>query len=108
MKIAVPALTLIALMSAAQDTRTFTGSISDELCGQGDHSQMRMGPTDTECARACVESHGTSYVLFDGTTVYALAGSQKLDAFAGRRVHIVGVLDAMTLTITMHSIAPAQ
>lgn len=108
MKIALPALPLIVLMSAAQDTRTFTGTISDDMCGRGDHSQMRMGPTDAECARACIESHGASYVLFDGTTVYALAGSQKLDAFAGRRVHIVGVLDAMTLTITMNSIAPAQ
>jgi hypothetical protein len=108
MRLALLGLPLIALMSAAQDTRTFTGTISDEICGRGDHSQMRMGSTDAECARACVESHGTSYVLFDGTTVYGLAGSQKLDAFAGRRVHIVGVLDAMTLTITMNSITPAQ
>lgn len=108
MRIALPALPLIALMSAAQDTRTFTGTISDDMCGRGDHSQMRMGPTDAECARACIESHGASYVLFDGREVYTLAGSQKPDAFAGRKVRVVGVLDAKTRTITVSSIVQAQ
>ena len=70
-------LLLIGLLAASalggvQATRTFVGVISDEMCAL-DHSGMRMGPTDAECAHACVEEHDAAYVLVDDGRVYRLS-----------------------------------
>jgi hypothetical protein len=102
------ALLLIIAASAAADTRTFTGTITDDMCPKADHSQMRMGPTDGECATACVSAHGASYVLHDGKNMYALSGPKMLEQFAGRRVRVVGSLDAKTRTIRVDSITAAR
>ena len=39
------------------------------------------------------------YVLYDGKNVYTLSDQQRPGKFAGRRVKIVGTLDAKTKTI---------
>jgi hypothetical protein len=69
------------------------------------HSAMQMGPTDADCARACVAAHGARYVLFDGKNVYALSDQKTPEKFAGQAVRITGTLDAKTKTITVQSIA---
>jgi hypothetical protein len=102
------ALLLIVAASAAADTQTFTGTITDDMCPKADHSQMRMGSTDGECATACVSAHGASYILHDGKNVYTLSGPQTLERFAGRRVRVVGSLDAKTRTIRVDSITLAK
>jgi hypothetical protein len=101
---------LLALtgLSAAQSPQTFTGTITDDMCMRADHSQMKMGPTDADCVKACVASHGASYVLFDGKAVYALSDQQSPEKFAAQKVTIVGTLDARTKTIHLQSIAPAK
>ena len=38
-----------AALLAAPGKQTFTGIITDDVCGKAGHSQMRMGPTDAEC-----------------------------------------------------------
>lgn len=95
-------------LSAAQGPQTFTGVITDEMCPLGDHSRMQMGPTDAECARACVMAHGSEYVLFDGKRAYQLSDQESPDSFAGVKVRVVGVLDAKTLTIAVQSIEAAR
>lgn len=57
---------LVGALVAQPGKNTFTGSITDSECATGDHSHMRMGPTDAECTKACVEIHGAQYVLWDG------------------------------------------
>jgi hypothetical protein len=104
MRTATVALLVIAGLSAAQGPQTFTGTVSDDMCARGDHSQMRMGSTDAECTNACVSGHGAAYVLFDGKNVYTLTGRQTLDPFAGRKARVVGTLDAKTRTILVESI----
>jgi hypothetical protein len=96
------------VMAAAQRSQTFTGLISDEVCSKGNHSEMRMGSTDAECAMACVSAHGAEYVLFDGKNVYRLSGRQSLEQFAAQKVSVVGVLDPKTQTIRVDSIALAK
>ena len=96
-----------ASLSAAQDTRTFSGTISDEMCAGVGHASMRMGPTDAECTTACVMSHGAAYVLESGTDVYLLSDQKSPEAFAGQKVNVVGTLDARTRTIRVDSIAAA-
>jgi hypothetical protein len=99
----VPLLVIVG-SSGAPGARTFTGTISDDMCASGGHAQMRMGPTDGECTRACVDAHGAAYVLADGKRVYTLNGRQ-LDKFAGQKVSVVGTLDEKGTTITIESIA---
>jgi hypothetical protein len=100
----VVALAVIAALSAAAGAQTFTGIISDDICPRGDHSHMRMGPTDAECAIACVSAHDAAYVLYDGKNFYKLIGRQALEKFAAHKVKITGELDAKTQTIRMDSI----
>ena len=63
-------------LSAAPAKRTFTGVITDDMCANGDHSHMQMGPTDAECTLACVSAHGALYVLYDGKYIYTLSDQQ--------------------------------
>ena len=101
---------LLALtgLSAAQSPQTFTGVVTDDMCAMGGHATMRMGPTDAECVKACIASHGASYVLLDGKTVYVLSDQKMPDRFAGQKVTVVGTLDAKTKTIRVESIAAAR
>ena len=108
MKTAIAGLLAIAALSASQQSRTFAGVLSDEMCAKADHSQMRMGPTDAECTTACVSAHGAAYVLYDGRNVYTLNSRQPLDTFAGRKVRVVGALDAKTAVIRVDSITLAE
>ena len=103
-------VSLIALtaLSARQSTETFTGVITDSECATGDHSRMRMGSNDAECARACVSAHGASFVLYTGKEVYALSDQQTPDQFAGQKVRVTGTLDAKTKTIQVKTIMAAQ
>lgn len=67
------ALLASATMFATQSRQTFSGTITDEECPISYHSGMRMGPTDTACAIACVQDHGGRFVLYDGKEVYRLS-----------------------------------
>ena len=97
-----------AALLAAQGKQTFSGAITDDECSRADHTRMRMGPTDAECARNCVKGHDASYVLVDGKEIYALSDQKAADTFAGQKVKVVGALDAKTKTIRVESIAAAK
>lgn len=98
----------LASVSAAPATKTFTGVITDDMCAKAGHASMRMGPTDADCTRACVDVHGASFVIYDGKTMYRLSDAKKADAFAGQKVRVVGALDQKTNTIQVQSIAAAR
>jgi hypothetical protein len=95
-------------LSAAADKKTFNGTITDTMCAKGSHGVMRMGPTDADCARACVSVHSARYVFYDGTEVYTLSDQKATEKLAGKKVTIVGVVDAKSKTITIESIAPMK
>ncbi len=108
MKHLIVSLLLIAAQSATPGTQKFTGTITDDMCTEADHSRMRMGSTDAECAIACVSAHGALYVLYDGKPYYRLSDQRTPEKFAGQRVTVVGTLDAKTRTIQVDSIAAAK
>ena len=83
---------------------TFRGVIIDAECVRGGHAAMRMGPTDAECAQACVLSHDSTYLLEDGANVYRLSDQKAPEKFAAQRVIVVGSLDEKTRTIQVESI----
>jgi len=95
-------------LTAAPATQTFTGVITDEMCANTGHAAMRMGPTDAECAAACVSIHDAAYVLQDGKIIYKLSDQRTPGKFAGRKVKVVGTLDARSATIAVTSIAAAD
>src|SRR5262245_11016195 len=102
------ALLVHLVVVAAQSTKTFTGTISDDICARGDHSQMRMGSTDAECTTACVSAHGAAYVLYDGRNVYKLSGDKPIEPFAAQKVRVTGAYDPKTQTIRVDSITAVR
>lgn len=108
MKFLFAALLSVAALSASQAKQTFTGTITDSECAEAGHSRMRMGPTDAECARACVSVHDGAFVLLDGNNVYRLSDQKTAETLAGQKVKVVGTLDAKTRTVIVESIAAAN
>ncbi|HVG84008.1 MAG TPA: DUF5818 domain-containing protein [Vicinamibacterales bacterium] len=106
LKMLFAGLLAAATLGGAQSTRTFAGTISDEMCALN-HAAMRMGPTDAECTHACVEEHDAAYVLADDKTVYRLSDQAAAKPFAGRKVKVVGTLDEAHNTIIVTSITGA-
>ena len=96
-------LATVALAAAAGKQR-FTGVITDSMCPDGDHSHMRMGPTDAECTTACVSIHDAMYVLYDGKQTYSLSDQKSPEKFAGKKVTVTGTLNAKSKTIQVDSI----
>ena len=108
MKPLIFSLLIIAALAAVKGKQKFTGTITDSMCAEADHSRMRMGSTDAECTIACVIAHGAMYVLYDGKEVYTLSDQQTPEKFAGKKVTVTGTLDARTRTIQVDSITAAQ
>jgi len=108
MKSLVASFLIVAALPPAQGQQTFTGVITDDMCARGGHAQMRMGPTDAECTKACVMAHDAAYVLDAGQNVYALSDQKTPETFAAQKVRVVGTLDARTKTIRVSSITAAE
>jgi hypothetical protein len=104
----VVTLAAVAVWAAPPAKPTFTGVITDSMCSDGDHSHMKMGPTDAECTTACVSIHGASYVLYDGKVAYTLSDQKTPEKFAGKKVTVTGTLDSKTKTIQVDSITAAK
>src|SRR5579862_1330937 len=101
-------LFIIATSLIAQSPRTFKGVITDSMCPTGDHSHMKMGPTDAECTLACVQAHGAEFILWDGKDAYNLSDQKSPEKFAGKKVTVTGSLESKTKTIRVASINAAK
>lgn len=101
-------LLVVAALAAAPAEQTFTGIVTDDNCPNADHSRMRMGPTDPECAKACIDAHGAVYGLYDGNGFYNLSDQKTAEKFVSKKVKVTGTLDAKTKTIQVDSIAPEK
>ena len=95
---------LFALGALAPAAPTFTGTITDSMCANADHAPMRMGPTDAECTKACVEEHDAKYVLYDGKQTYELSDQRAAEKFAGQKVRVTGTKDDKKKIIQVESI----
>jgi len=92
------------LAFAADKPQTFTGKVSDAMCGA---HHMMAGASDADCTRACVKQ-GSKYALVVGDDVYTLDGgdASALDKLAGQNAIVHGTLKGKTITVA--SIAPAK
>lgn len=92
--------------AGAQDKaekQTFVGTITDDMCVNANHSAMRMGNDDAECATACVDAHGANWVLFDGKAAYIVSDQKTAATLAAKKVRVVGTLDPKTKRIMVDS-----
>jgi hypothetical protein len=94
----------VSALAASPAKQTFTGIITDDNCPIADHSRMRMGPTDVECATACAAEHGAQYGLYDGSVFYTLSDQRTAEKLLAKKVRVTGTLDAKTKTIQVDSI----
>jgi len=101
-------LLAVAALASVTGKQTFTGIITDDNCPNANHSRMQMGPTDAECAMACIDVHGAMYGLYDGKNFYALSDQKTPQKFAGRKVNVTGTLDTKSRTIQVNSIVAAK
>lgn len=95
---------MVAALAAVPAKQTFTGIITDDNCPKADHSIMRMGPTDAECAMACIDAHGAVLGLYDGKDFYTLNDQRTPANFIGKKVKVIGTLDSKTKTIQVDSL----
>ncbi|HUP02373.1 MAG TPA: hypothetical protein VMU19_00195 [Bryobacteraceae bacterium] len=94
-----------ALLAGAAGPQTYTGVITDSMCGR-DHSAMNMKP-DSACVKACVK-YGAKYALFDGKDVYILSDQKTPEQFAGQKVKVTGAYDPAAKVLKVTSIAAAK
>jgi len=87
-----------AALFAATGNRTFTGTITDNMCGKSGHSSMKMG-ADAKCVEECVKGMHGKYVLYDGKDVYELSDQTGPARFAAKKVTVTGTLDGQTIKV---------
>lgn len=105
MKILFLTLALGSVLSAADAPRTFTGVITDTLCGAG-HAMMK-AKSDASCVKLCVKGSG-EYALFDGQSVLKLTDQKTPARFVAQHVKVVGTYDQKSKTIKVSSIEPVS
>jgi hypothetical protein len=85
-----------ALALAAAAPKTFTGVITDSMCGK-DHAMMNVKP-DAKCVTDCVKA-GSKYALIVGDEVYELSDQKAPEKFAAKKVNVKGTLDGKTIQV---------
>ena len=93
-----------ALLAAAAGPQTFTGVITDSMCGK-DHSAMNVKP-DSKCVTECVKA-GAKYALYHGESVYILSDQKEPKKFAGQKVKITGTYNEATKILQVDSMVAA-
>jgi hypothetical protein len=105
--IAAACTLFIAYAPGAEPPKTFTGVITDTMCGSKPHSNMMKDKSEAECVLHC--AHGPyGYALSDGTMVMKLSDQKAPAKYAGQQVRVTGVFDEKTKTLKVASIEPAD
>jgi hypothetical protein len=95
-----------ALLAAADKPQTYTGVITDTMCG----AKHNMGITpDDKCVRECVKMDSkTKYALLVGKDVYVLSDQQTPEKFAAQKVTVTGTLFEKTKILKVDKIEAAN
>lgn len=97
-------LTVVATSVHAADT--FTGVITDTMCGAKPHTMMK-GHTASECVKMCAKGSYV-YSLFDGTRVMKLSDQKTSAKYAAQKVKVTGTYDEKSKMIKVASIEPLE
>jgi hypothetical protein len=93
-------LSLLFAAAAVGFGATFTGVITDNMCDNADHKDMKMG-NDAKCVVECVKGMNGKYVLYDASAkkVYKLSDQKTPEKFAAKKVTVTGTVDGDTITV---------
>jgi hypothetical protein len=97
----------VSYVPAAEAPKTFTGVITDTMCGSKPHSNMMKDKTEAECVQQCARGP-YGYALADGTTVMKLSDRKAPAKYAGQKVKVTGVYDEKSKTLKVVSIESAD
>lgn len=93
----------IAMSGFGAASETFTGVVTDTMCG-AKHTMMK-GQPDDKCVKACVKG-SSEYALYDGQNVFKLSDQGRFAKLAAKKVKVTGTLDPKTKTIKVGSVEP--
>ena len=104
-------LGLLAGISSFASAATWSGQISDSMCGTS-HAKMtsaHSGMTDRDCALACVKAGG-KYVFVSDGKVYKIANQDLalLQVHAGHTVQLSGDMKGDTITVSDITMGPKK
>jgi hypothetical protein len=99
----IEGLTLIV----AAAPQTFTGVITETMCGAKPHSAMMKDKSETECVRSCIKGP-FGYALYDGANVMKLSDQKTPAKYASQKVKVTGTYDEKSNTLKVSSIEPAD
>src|SRR5215471_8517002 len=93
-------LTILFATAALSFGATFTGVITDNMCDNADHKDMKMG-VDAKCVIECVKGMNGKYVLYDASAkkVYKLSDQKTPEKFAAKKVTVTGTVEGDTITV---------
>ena len=109
LSVLLEAITLAAVVAGslafAAKAQTFTGTVSDAMCG----AKHMMEGDPVSCLRACVQK-GSKYALVVGDKVYTLdtkdkSASDALDKLAGQQAKVKGEANGDTIEVSSVSAA---
>jgi hypothetical protein len=100
----VAMMTVFAAPAAFAANKTWTGKISDSMCGLSHKAAIEHGGgkmTNAQCTEACVKA-GATYVFASGGKVYTLAtqDNEGLAMNAGKTVRLTGDMQGTTITVS--------
>ena len=100
----------LASFASAADT-TWTGQISDSMCGTS-HAKMIAGHTGAkmtarDCTLACVKA-GAKYVTKGKVYNISNQGLADLQVHAGHTVRLTGEMNGDTITVSKIAMPPAK
>src|ERR1022692_3965318 len=98
-------VSLLGAMSVSAADMTWTGKISDSMCGAKHNTSAEHGAkamSDRDCTLACVKDHSAKYVFVSGGKVYNVGNQDfaALKVHAGHTVQLTGEMNGDTITVS--------
>lgn len=102
---------MLGVMSASAADQTWTGKISDSMCGAKHNTTAEHGAkamSDRDCTLACVKDHNAKYVFVSGGKVYNVGNQDfgDLQVHAGHTVKLTGDMSGDTITVSKIVMVP--
>jgi hypothetical protein len=92
-------------LTGAEAPKTFTGVITDTMCGAKPHSAMMKDKPEAECVRLCAKGP-FGYALYDGASIMKLSDQKTPAKYVAQKVNVLGTYDEKTKTLKVSSIEP--
>jgi len=95
-------VTIFALTPGIAAEQTWTGQISDSMCGAkhavAEHGKKKM--SDRECVQACIKKGARHVLVADGKVYKLINHDADMAAHAGHTVRLTGDLNNETIRIS--------